>query len=146
MGFFEQDAIKNTDGSFRNDFEGMLGYALQKLRNKGLEGIGAWVAKGDKHVEDRSVLTFRDVSMTQPIFDLAVEMNRKGISVDPHVWAAWMHNSAITYTASGIKLLFMSGFRAQWAREKLGDAIGRHYAGQRVEYLIDRNLDNQIRK
>lgn len=146
MGFYHEESAKNIDGSFRNDFEGMLGHALQKLRNQGIQGIGAWVAKGDKHVEDRSVLTFRDVSMTQPIFDLAVEMNRKGISVEPHVWAAWMHNSSITYTATGIKLFFMSGFMAQWARQKVGDAIGRHFAGQPVEYLVDRTLDNQIRQ
>lgn len=146
MGFFNDEDARGADGAYRNDYRGLLSYAVSRLEQQGISGIGSWVSKGDKFVEDRIVLTFRNVSMKSDVFDLALLMNAKGVSVDPATWASWMCNVEMTHLPNSVRLAFMSKFRLDYARQKLGDALGRYFAGKNLDFVVDPSLNNEILK
>lgn len=141
--FREQDLMVN--GTYQNDFAGQLAFAISKRSQQGAAGIGTFELRAGKPFECRKLLTYRTVNMTDQVFNLACDMHKSGITVDPNIWTACMCNADFQ-RLDPVTFAFMSGFRATYAAEKLGDSLKDYFKTGKVSFLVDRSLDNRMLK
>lgn len=144
MTIFQEEQLM-INGAYQNDFAGQLAFAISQRSQKGTAGIGTFELRAGKPFECRKLVTYRNINMTDQVFNLACDMHKSGVTVDPNIWAACMCNADFQ-RISPVTFAFISGFRASYAAEKLGNSLKDYFKTGKVSFLVDRSLDNRMLK
>lgn len=86
----------------------------------------------------------RSFSMSDDVFDLGVNINKRGIAMDYRLWAAWMTDTLVTEKDGTVWVTCQSEFFSVNIEKALGYILKQFFNNKPIRYIVDTRIKSRV--